>query len=59
MRVFHHDKLPGRLWWAERSNYLDIDRDNVEREKMILDKERSAQKYLDAIEHAVVGFHWE
>lgn len=60
MRVeFHRDKLPRQLWWAEWSNYIDIHRDVVEREDVTLDEERSAHKYLDAIEHTVVGFYWE
>ena len=59
MRVeFHREKLPSRLWWAEWSNYLDINRDIVQRKEITLDNERSAHKYLDAIEHTVVGFHW-
>jgi hypothetical protein len=60
MRVeFHRDMLPSRIWWAQWSGYLDVHRDIVEREELTLDEERSAHRYLDAIEHAVVGFYWE
>jgi hypothetical protein len=60
MRVeFHQDKLPRQLWWAEWADYRDIHRDIVMREDVTLDEERSAHRYLDAIEHTVVGFYWE
>jgi hypothetical protein len=60
MRVeFHRDKLPRRLWWAEWSGYLDVNQDIVAREEIALDEEYSAHRYLDAIEHTVVGFYWE
>ena len=60
MRVeFHRDKLPSRIWWAQWSGYLDVHRDIVGREEIALDEERSAHRYLDAIEHAVVGFYWD
>ncbi len=60
MRVeFHRNKIPRKLWWAEWSNYTDIDMDIVKREEMPLDEELSAHRYLDAIEHTIVGFYWE
>jgi hypothetical protein len=60
MRVeFHESRLPGRLWWAQWEDYRDLHRGFVEREAMTLDEECSACKYLDAIEHTVVGFYWE
>ena len=60
MRVeFHREKKPSRLWWAEWSDYLDESREIVERKEVALDEERSGHRYLNAIEHAVVGFLWE
>jgi hypothetical protein len=60
MRVeFHRDKLPRRIWWAEWSDYLDVNRNIVQRQQVELDDEHSVHRYLDAIEHAVVGFYWE
>lgn len=60
MRVeFHRDKLPQRIWWAEWSGYLDLDQNVVQQEQVSLDGEHSAHRYLDAIEHTVVGFYWE
>lgn len=60
MRIeFHRERLPNRVWWAEWSDYRDVNRDIVAREEITLDEERSAHKYLDAIEHTVVGFYWE
>jgi hypothetical protein len=60
MRVeFHRNKIPRKLWWAEWSNYTDVGTGIVRREEMPLDEELSAHRYLDAIEHAIVGFYWE
>lgn len=60
MRVeFHRAKLPAHLWWAEWSDYRDLERDVIDRAEVTLDEERSAHKYLDAIEQTVVGFYWE
>lgn len=60
MRVeFHRGKLPSRIWWAEWSGYLDTASDVVDSEEVTLDEERSAHRYLDAIERTVVGFHWD
>jgi len=59
MRVeFHEKKLPNRLWWAEWEDYRDLHRGIVEREEISLDEERSAHRYLEYIEHTVVGFYW-
>lgn len=60
MRIeFHRDKVPSHIWWAEWSGYLDVNQNVVGREEVTLDEERSAHRYLDAIEHAVVGFYWQ
>ncbi|HBW17820.1 MAG: hypothetical protein ACLPN6_29450 [Streptosporangiaceae bacterium] len=60
MRVqFHELKLPARLWWAQWRDYRDLRRDIVDRQEITLDEERSAHRYLEAIEHTIVGFYWE
>jgi hypothetical protein len=60
MRVeFHQERLPRNLWWAEWSDYRDLRRGVVDREAVSLDEERSAHRYLEAIERTVVGFYWE
>ena len=60
MRVeFHREKIPRKIWWAEWSDHLDTSRAIVRHEQLTLDEERSAHRYLDAIQHTVVGFHWE
>jgi hypothetical protein len=60
MRVeFHERKLPSQVWWAEWQDYRDVSRGLVDREAVSLDEERSAHKYLEAIEHTVVGFYWK
>jgi hypothetical protein len=56
---FHPDRLPGRLWWAEWADYRAPDEAIVEREEVTLDEELSAHRYLEAIEHTVVGYYWE
>jgi hypothetical protein len=60
MRVeFHREKIPRKIWWAEWSDHLDTSRAIVRHEQLTLDEERSAHRYLDAIQHTVVGFYWE
>jgi hypothetical protein len=56
---FHPDRLPRNLWWAQWADYRKPDEAIVEREAVTLDEELSAHRYLEAIEHTVVGFHWE
>jgi len=56
---FHPGRLPGRLWWAEWADYRGPDEAIVEREAVALDEEFSAHRYLEAIEHTVVGYYWE
>ncbi len=56
---FHPDRLPGRLWWAEWADYRAPGEAIVEREEVALDEELSAHRYLEAIEHTVVGYYWE
>lgn len=60
MRVEFHELLqPGKLWWAQWSDYRDVARDIVDRQEIALDEERSAHRYLEAIERTIVGFYWE
>lgn len=60
MRVeFHEQKMPGRLWWAEWEDYRDVQGGLVDRVALTLDEEHSAHRYLEAIEHTVVGFYWD
>jgi hypothetical protein len=56
---FHPDRLPRRLWWAEWSDYRSPDEAIVEREPVALDEELSAHRYLEAMEHTVIGYYWE
>jgi hypothetical protein len=56
---FHPDRLPRRLWWAEWADYRGPAEAIAEREEIALDEELSAHRYLEAIEHTVVGYHWE
>jgi hypothetical protein len=56
---FHSDRLPRHLWWAEWADYRSPDEAIVEREPIALDEELSAHRYLEAIEHAVVGYYWD
>jgi hypothetical protein len=56
---FHPDRQPARLWWAEWADYRDPGEAIVEREPVTLDEEFSVHRYLEAIEHAVVGYYWK
>jgi hypothetical protein len=56
---FHPGRLPRNLWWAEWADYRRPDEAIVEREAVALDEELSAHRYLEAIEHTVVGYYWE
>jgi hypothetical protein len=56
---FHPDRLPRHLWWAEWADYRAPAEAIVEREELVLDEELSAHRYLEAIEHTVVGYYWE
>jgi hypothetical protein len=56
---FCADKLPANIWWAEWSDYRGPDKAIVEREMITLDQQHSAHRYLEAVEHAVVGYYWE
>lgn len=56
---FHEQRQPRQLWWAEWKDYRDMNRGLVDREVVPLDEELLAHRYLEAIEHTVVGFYWE
>lgn len=56
---FHPGRLPRHLWWAEWADYRAPDEAIVEREPVALDEELSAHRYLEAIEHTVVGYYWQ
>jgi hypothetical protein len=60
MRIeFHPDRQPRRLWWAQWADYREPAEAIVEQDELTLDPERSAHRYLEAIEHTVVGFYWD
>lgn len=60
MRVeFHPERRPRQLWWAQWADYREPAEFIVERDELALDEEHSAHRYLEAIEHTVVGFYWE
>jgi hypothetical protein len=60
MRIeFHPDRQPARLWWATWHDYRDAAHSIADRQEIALDEEGSAHRYLEAIEHAIVGFYWE
>jgi hypothetical protein len=56
---FHPARMPRHLWWAEWADYRGPDEAIVEREAVTLDEEFSAHRYLEAMEHTVVGYYWE
>ena len=52
---FHPDKLPDSVWWAV---WDGVDGEITEQERVTLDSQHSAHRYLRSLEKAVVGFHW-
>jgi hypothetical protein len=60
MRVeFDPAALPRSVWWAEWQDYRAPHEVIVDEEEVLLDEEKSVHRYLDSIEHTVVGFRWE
>lgn len=56
MRVeFHPEKLPASIWWA---SWNGVEGEVIEQEKVALDSQNSAHRYLRFIEKTVVGFYW-
>jgi hypothetical protein len=56
---FHPDKLPRRLWCTQWADYREPDDVVLDEEEVALDEEYSAHRYLEAMEHTVLGFRWE
>jgi hypothetical protein len=44
---------------GRRADYREPAASILEKEELALDEEHSAHRYLEAIEHTVVGFYWE
>lgn len=56
MRVeFHPEKLPASVWWA---SWNGVEGEIIEQEKVGLDSQNSAHRYLRFIEKTVAGFYW-
>ena len=53
---FDSARLPAALWWA---SWDGIDGPVDQQEQVDLDAEHSAHHFLQSLENAVVGFHWE
>jgi hypothetical protein len=53
---FHPDKLPANVEWAV---WDGLDGPIVEREKVTLDSQCAAHRYLRLAEKTAVGFHWD
>lgn len=52
---FHHLRLPEQVWWSE---WPTLDAPPSLSEPTALAVDKSVHRYLDAIEHTVVGFRW-
>ena len=52
---FHPDRLPDTVWWAV---WDGLEGEIAEQERVTLDIQHSAHRYLRSLEKAVVGFHW-
>ncbi|HEX4259180.1 MAG TPA: hypothetical protein VH089_29100 [Streptosporangiaceae bacterium] len=53
---FDPGRLPAAVWWA---SWDGIDGAVDQQEQVDLDAQNSAHHFLQALENAVVGFHWE
>jgi len=53
---FDPARLPAAVWWA---SWDGIDGPVDQQERVDLDAQNSAHHFLQALENAVVGFHWE
>ena len=53
---FDPDRLPAAVWWA---SWDGIDGRIDQQEQVDLDAQHSAHRFLQSLENAVVGFHWE
>jgi hypothetical protein len=50
--------MPRRVWWTKWDDYEES-ASIVHQERVSLDMERAAHRYLSFIERTVVGFYWE
>ena len=56
MRIeFHPERLPTQLWWA---HWDGIEGDVLGQERVGLDSQNSAHRFLRSLDRTVVGFHW-
>lgn len=53
---FHPASVPDRIWWAR---WKGLEPRAVEKEKIKLDKDRAAPRYLTRVNKTTVGFEWE
>lgn len=53
---FDSDSLPERVWWAV---WDGVAGSVVGQERVALDSQNSAQRFMQFIENTVVGFYWE
>jgi hypothetical protein len=60
MRVeFHPGRLPGKIFWTEWLDYREPKTQIVHEDLVDLDAEYAAERRLDVLDRAVVGFRWE
>jgi hypothetical protein len=52
---FHPDRLPDSVWWAV---WDGVEGEIAEQERVTLDSQHSAHRYLRSLEKAVAGFRW-
>jgi hypothetical protein len=56
MRIeFHPDRLPAHIWWA---HWDGIEGNVLGQDRMTLDSQNSAHRFLRSLDRTVVGFHW-
>jgi hypothetical protein len=53
---FHPDRPPRAVWWA---TWNGVDGEMLEEQRVTLDSQHAAQRYLRSVQRAVVGFHWD
>ena len=57
MRIeFHPERLPAQVWWA---HWDGIEGDVLGQERVSLDSQNSAHRFLRSLDRTVVGFHWQ
>lgn len=56
MRIeFHPERLPAHVWWG---HWDGIEGDVLGQERVTLDSQNSAHRFLRSLDRTVVGFHW-